>query len=222
MWSSQEFFLNPGSRLSAHSSPICPRNGAHLSHTDYGCGVLIGTENKANGTDASPLRAEVESSHREGLSTQLLRVEGCLCTVSFLFHPLGRDSGTADLGGTRLRLSLRYTWWAWDANRPWLHLQIKAVMGQEWVYQEHQCFQNSFRMIKDGWRWGFLSFLENSLCLLVPPSSLLPLYSSFLPLSSSSFYSLPFSLLLILDLWQWLFSPRHLILLFFLLKLKIP
>ena len=55
MWSSQDFFLNPGSRLSAHSSPICPRNGAHLYHTDCGCRVLIATEHKKQWHRCIPL-----------------------------------------------------------------------------------------------------------------------------------------------------------------------
>lgn len=56
MWSSQEFFLNPGSRLSAHSSPICPRNGAHLYHADCGCRVLIATEHTRQMAQMRPFR----------------------------------------------------------------------------------------------------------------------------------------------------------------------
>lgn len=78
--------------------------------------MLLSTQ--ANGADASLLRAEVESSYREGLSTQPLRVEGCLCLGCFPFDPLGWDSGPADLGTFHLRLGLRDTERALEAYRP--------------------------------------------------------------------------------------------------------
>lgn len=131
MWSSQDFFLNPGSRLSAHSSPICPRNGAHLYHADCGCRVLIATEHTKQLAQMHPLweprlcpatERGFQLSHSE-------REEGCLYPGRFPFNTLGWDSGPTDLGSIHLRLSLRDTGWALDAYRPYVHLQIKTVTG---------------------------------------------------------------------------------------------